>query len=273
MAPHGAPRKPYLPPRSASDITAAYRAIESSWQPHRMKGGIRGVIRRTWEDEQLLWQLLLAGAYAGSVVGTILVLGGLADVTNFCLTNQPLGVGAGIKLQPPYTALSTEVMRIERAKVTNTDGTFNCGRFFRFDWTLWSLQFVYMCIFGFIWYKRCIRRFLPGLVAIGTAATAWHMYKCNYALDMEPWTYGNLHTGGWVIGVGLVACIVGNFCMLLFAGPYSERERGAARVAGAKSAATLAPSEANMKVLTSTPSSSGTDSPHVGATSVLASQV
>lgn len=26
-----------------------------------MKGGIRGAIRRTWQDEQLLWQLLLAG--------------------------------------------------------------------------------------------------------------------------------------------------------------------------------------------------------------------
>lgn len=34
------------------------------------------------------------------MVGTILVLSGLADVTNFCLNNQPLGVGAGIKLQP-----------------------------------------------------------------------------------------------------------------------------------------------------------------------------
>lgn len=39
-----------------------------------------------------------AGAYAGSVVGTVLVLGGLADVTNFCLENPPLGVGAGVKV-------------------------------------------------------------------------------------------------------------------------------------------------------------------------------
>ncbi|KPF41709.1 hypothetical protein [Rhizobium sp. AAP43] len=236
-----------------------------------MKGGIRGAIRRTWQDEQLLWQLLLAGAFAGSVVGTILVLSGLADVTNFCLNNQPLGVGAGIKLQPPLTALSTEVMRIERAKVTNPNGTFNCGRFFRFDWTLWALQFVFMCIFGFIWYKRAIRRFMPGLVAIGTAVTAWHMYKCNYTLDMEPWTYGELHTGGWVIGVGLVACMIGNFCMLLFAGPYSERERDAARVAAGKSAGTMASSDANMKGLGGTQSSFDTESPR--PTTVVASQV
>jgi len=181
-------------------------------------------IRRVRENEEALWKLLLAGAFAGSAAGTAVVLGGLASLTNFCLTNQPLGVGAGMKKEPPLTALSADVMRIQRATVTNADASFNCGRFFRFDWTLWALQFVFLVIFGVIWWKRCLRRFMPGLCAVGAMVTAWHAYKCNYVIEMEPWTQGELHTSGFVVGCGLIACMIGNFCMLFFAGPYSERE-------------------------------------------------
>lgn len=42
-----------------------------------MKGGIRGLIRRTWEDEQLLWQLLLAGeGVEGRPAGAVAAIGG-----------------------------------------------------------------------------------------------------------------------------------------------------------------------------------------------------
>lgn len=39
-----------------------------------------------------------------------------------------------------YATRTGQIMNIERAKVTNLDGSFNCGRFFRYDWTLWALQ-------------------------------------------------------------------------------------------------------------------------------------
>lgn len=60
-----------------------------------MKGGIRGVIRRIWEDEQLLWQLLLAGEGRGRACQRCCVhwLGSCNRPTNLCITAWPLVQG------------------------------------------------------------------------------------------------------------------------------------------------------------------------------------
>lgn len=71
---------------------------------------------------------------------------------------------------------------------------------------------------------RWIHRFLPGLAALGASVTAWHMYKADYIVTMEQWTQGELHTDGFVTCLGLIACCMGNFSLLLLAGPFSEQE-------------------------------------------------
>lgn len=57
-----------------------------------MKGGIRGLIRRTWEDEKLLWQLLLAGERVeGRQGGVAAAIGGAGSrrVAGPCLQVSP----------------------------------------------------------------------------------------------------------------------------------------------------------------------------------------
>lgn len=58
---------------------------------------------------------------------------------------------------------------------------------------------------------------------------------------------GELHTGGFVVGLGLVTCIIGNFSMLLTAGPYSEREGRQVRCSSTATAPSLKQSEENLR--------------------------
>lgn len=44
-------------------------------------------------------RLAFTGAFLLAAAGTCVVLGGLAAITNFCIENQPLGLGNGFKLE------------------------------------------------------------------------------------------------------------------------------------------------------------------------------
>ncbi|PSC67371.1 hypothetical protein C2E20_8942 [Micractinium conductrix] len=157
--------------------------------------------QRLRDNEDRVWRLLFVAAFIGSVCCTIVVLGGLAAVTAYCFDNQPSGIAVGMKTEMPLTRLTNEVMSIEKARVTAADGSFQCDKFFRYDWTLWALQAFWLIVFGTLWYLGCIRRFLHGL-----------------------WTKDELHTDGFVIGLGLIGCCIANFSLMFLAGPYSERE-------------------------------------------------
>ncbi|EFN53736.1 expressed protein [Chlorella variabilis] len=176
-------------------------------------------VRQDWH------KIAFAGSFFVAACATITVCGGLAALTNYCLVNQPLGLGAGFDLNPPMTVFSTEVMRIQRAIVSTDTGAFDCGRFFRFDWTLWALQVVFLLIVGISWYRGTIHRYQAGHWALGAAVTAWHMYKINYIMDMDYWTTGQLHTNGIITAGGLLFCCIGNYCMFFAGGPYAEYER------------------------------------------------
>lgn len=161
-------------------------------------------------------RLLFTLSFLISVGGSIVVMSGLAAMTAFCWDNQPLGLGAGFKLTvPEYTTKVTEVMRIEKATVTSTTGTFQCDKFFRFDWFLWTFQVVWLIIVGLCWYLRTLRKYMSALWAMGATVTAWHFFKINYIISMDQWTQGALHTQGIITAGGLIFCCIGNFFMFL----------------------------------------------------------
>ncbi|KAI7843172.1 hypothetical protein COHA_003156 [Chlorella ohadii] len=165
--------------------------------------------------------LLFTLSFLISVGASIVVLGGLAAMTAFCWDNQPLGLGAGFKMTPSYAAKTMEVMRIEKAAVTSTEGSFQCDKFFRFDWFLWTFQVVWLMIVGLCWYRRTLRKYQSALWAMGATVTAWHFFKINYIISMDQWTMGELHTQGIITAGGLIFCCIGNFFMFLSGANYA----------------------------------------------------
>ncbi|KAL4857087.1 hypothetical protein ACK3TF_002766 [Chlorella vulgaris] len=170
-------------------------------------------------------QLAFAACFLVSTCATITICGGLAALTNFCLDNQPLGLGKGFKLEPPYTQFSAEVMRIQRAPVSTTSGNFDCGRFFRYDWTLWSLQVLWLCIVGAAWYRHTIHKYKSALWSLGAAVTAWHIYKADFIMSYEYWTMGTVHLAGIFTAGGLIFACIGNFLMFFAGDAYALVER------------------------------------------------
>lgn len=115
-------------------------------------------------------QLLLM--LVGNFIAIVLVVGGLASATSYCYS-QP-GTQAlleGFKLEYRPYALT---------RLNNFGGTgFTCGKYWRFQWTIWALQCVWLILFSLCYWKGVVGQYLHGLNSVITAITAWHIYNAD----------------------------------------------------------------------------------------------
>eukprot|EP00887_Chlorella_sp_A99_P002936 scaffold24.g2936.t1 len=97
-------------------------------------------------------------------------------------------------------------------------GHFTCGTYWRFQWTCWSLQVVWLILVIVAWWRDLLAQSLALLTALAGATTAWHFWNADDLVHLYNKTQGTLWNAGIVSFLGLVAVMISNFLILFSAG-------------------------------------------------------
>lgn len=131
--------------------------------------------------------------YLLNCCATILVMSGLASLTNLCLEDE-IVASNGRKLLLSYADLTSD-----------------CSAAFRFEWWGWALQVTFLSLLGFHWANNCKN---AGVMVIGGTSTVLCMLFADGQRQVYPDLVGKAFSSSSLLFVGWL--LVATFNYLLF---------------------------------------------------------
>lgn len=101
---------------------------------------------------------------------------------------------------------------------------FTCSEYWQFQWTMWTLQCVWLILTILAYAKNLMRHFLVGLSCIAAVLVSWQVYTANDLAHIFSRTETNVKAASKVQLVGTIGLIISNFCIILFAGGLIQQQ-------------------------------------------------